>query len=363
VLISVHSFASDPERGLFILLFLVLCIGGALTLYAWRAPKLASPAGFELWSRESFILFNNVLLMIAAALILFGTLYPLFMDALSLGKVSVGPPYFTLVFLVPMLPLLALVGVGMHAAWKRARLQQVRRPLIIAFLVATVLTTAWTLLAFDRTTLLTVVGAALGLWILYSSLREPVSRLRKGQSLSAAVLGMSLAHFGVGMFAVGATIVEAFKVEKDFVLGAGESASVAGYVFTLDNLRNVEGPNYSAVEGHVTVTRDGQAVTVLRPQKRVYRVQTNPMTEAGISVGWTRDLFVALGENVGQGKWSVRIQYKPMIRYIWLGALLMALGGGIAASDRRYRRRADEEQEPAAAPDVSMRAGPEPMTP
>src|SRR5687768_12565667 len=231
VLISVHAFASDPARGLFILMFLVLCIGGALALYAWRAPKLSSSAGFELWSRESFLLFNNILLVIAAALIMLGTLYPLFMDALNLGKISVGPPYFTTVFLVPMLPLLALLGIGMHASWKRARLSSVGRPLLIAFVAAVVLALLWTFTMFGRTTVLAVVGLAIALWLFYSAVREPWSRWRNRQSLSPAILGMSIAHLGVGVFVLGATLVEGFKIERDLALAPGEHAAVADYAF------------------------------------------------------------------------------------------------------------------------------------
>ncbi|HSD74996.1 MAG TPA: heme lyase CcmF/NrfE family subunit [Steroidobacteraceae bacterium] len=346
VLVSVHAFASDPARGLFILVFLTLCIGGALALYAWRAPKLASPAGFELWSRESFLLFNNILLVIAAALILIGTLYPLFMDALELGKISVGPPYFTSVFVVPMLPLLALVGVGMHASWKRARLAGVKRPLLIALAAALVFAVALTI-AYGRTGVLTVVGLTAGLWLIYSALREPISRLRHRQTLPAAVIGMSIAHFGVGLFTIGVTTVESYKIEKDVVMKPGDATEIAGYKFSFGGLRSLEGPNYTATEGEFTITRGAETVAVLHPQKRTYRVQSNPMTEAGISVGWVRDLFVALGDDVGNGAWSVRVQYKPMIRYIWLGAWLMALGGLVAITDRRYRLRRVTEQAPA----------------
>jgi cytochrome c-type biogenesis protein CcmF len=349
VLISVHAFATDPARGVFVLTFLTLCIGGALTLYAWRAPKLGSSAGFELWSRESFLLFNNVLLVIAAALILLGTLYPLFMDGLDLGKISVGPPYFRAVFLVPMLPLLALLGVGMHASWKRARLGDLKRPLLLALLVAFVVALVVPLWAFGRATTLAVVGFTAGLWIVYSALREPIARLRRRQSLSAAVLGMSIAHFGVGVFTIGVAGVEAFKIEKDVALKPGQVANVGGYDFAFRGLRNVEGPNYSAIEGEFNVTRNGKAVRVLRPQKRIYRVQTSPMTEAAITVGWTRDLFVALGDQLGGDAWSVRIQYKPLIRYVWLGAVIMALGGLVAVSDRRYRSVRVTEAAPAGS--------------
>ncbi len=337
VLISVHAFASDPARGVFILAFLTLCIGGALALFAWRAPKLGSSMGFELWSRESFLLFNNALLVIAASLILLGTLYPLFMDGLGLGKISVGPPYFRAVFLVPMLPLLALIGVGMHAAWKRARLADLKRPLLIALAGAFTLVLIATLTAFGRVTILALVGLTAGLWIISSALREPVSRLWKRQSLPTAILGMSIAHFGVGVFTIGVAGVEAYKIEKDVALRPGQSVQIAGYDFAFRGVRDVAGPNYNATEGEFDVTRKGALVRVLRPQKRVYRVQTMPMTEAAITVSWTRDLFVALGDQLGGDAWSVRIQYKPLIRYIWLGAVLMALGGLTAASDRRYR--------------------------
>jgi len=348
VLISVHAFASDPARGLFVLIFLTLCIGGALALYAWRAPKLASDAGFELWSRESFLLFNNVLLVIAAALILIGTLYPLFMDALDLGKISVGPPYFTTVFLMPMLPLLALVGVGMHAAWKRARLAQVKRPLTIALGAAAVVALVLAAFAFGEVKALTVVGLTAGMWIIYSALREPISRLRQRQTLSAAVLGMSIAHLGVAVFTIGVTTVESYKIERDLAMRPGQSATVAGYTFTFLSQRNLDGANYTAVEGEFAISRGDTQVALLRPQKRIYRVQTSPMTEAGISVGWTRDLFVALGDQLGDGAWSVRIQFKPLIRYIWLGALLMAIGGLVAVCDRRYRTQRVTEQATAA---------------
>src|SRR5882672_8430053 len=349
VLISVHAFATDPARGVFVLTFLTMCIGGALSLYAWRAPKLGSSAGFELWSRESFLLFNNVLLVIAAALILLGTLYPLFIDGLDLGKISVGPPYFRAVFLVPMLPLLALAGVGMHASWKRARLGGLKRPLLVGLVVAFALALASALWFFGRVTVLATVGLTAGLWIIYSALREPISRLRKRQSLSAAVLGMSIAHFGVGVFTIGVAGVEAYKIEKDVALRPGQSVNIAGYDFAFRELRNVEGPNYSAIEGEFEVTRNGLLVRVLQPQKRVYRVQTMPMTEAAITVGWTRDLFVALGDQLGNDAWSVRIQYKPLIRYVWLGALLMAIGGLVAATDRRYRSVRVTEPLPAGS--------------
>jgi cytochrome c-type biogenesis protein CcmF len=348
VLISVHAFATDPARGIFILGFLTAVIGGALVLFAWRAPRLKSAAGFEVTSRESFLLFNNALLVAALGLILLGTLYPLFIDALELGKISVGPPYFELVFLVPMLPLLALLGVGMHAAWKRGLLQPKRRRLMAVAGAALALAVVVGAAAYGAVRPLTTIGLALAFWVMGTSLLELVQRLRSRQGLPGAVLGMVVAHFGLGLATLGITGVQSFKIEKDVALGVGDAATISGYEFRLAAMRDVRGPNYIGVEADVLVSRDGRAVTTLKPQKRLYNSGGNPMTEAGIEVGAARDLFAALGDDLGQGRWSLRLQYKPLIRYIWLGALLIALGGGIAALDRRYRRRA-EATEPGMA--------------
>jgi cytochrome c-type biogenesis protein CcmF len=351
VLISVHSFAADPERGVFILMFLLLTIGGALTLYAWRAPRLASTAGFELWSRESFLLFNNILLVAAAVLILGGTLFPLIMDALGQKQVSVGPPYFDRTFLMFALPLLALLGLGMHASWKRARLQNVQRPLLVAFVVALAAAIFLAAFVFGAFKVLAVIGFTLALWLMYSAVREPIARLRAGHTLPAAILGMSIAHFGVGVFTLGVTGVEAFKITEDLVMKAGDRVAVGDYRFAFIGTRPVQGPNYDAVEGEVVIERDGRTIATLHPQRRTYRVQQSPMTEAGIHVGWTRDLFVAMGEPRGTGFWSMRIQYKPLVRYIWIGALIMALGGLVACTDRRYRtvRAGEHARGPAGA--------------
>ncbi len=338
VLISVHAFATDPARGIFILGFLVAVIGGALLLYAWRAPRLKSAAGFEITSRESFLLFNNAFLVAALGLILLGTLYPLFMDALELGKVSVGPPYFELVFLVPMLPLLTLLGVGMHAAWKRGLLGSARTRLLSIAAAAIVIALIAGAAVYGEIRPLTTIGFALALWVMGSSLAIVVVRLRTRLPIPGAVLGMVIAHFGIGLSTLGITGVQSFKIEQDVALAVGDAATVGGYDFRLTALKDVQGPNYLAVEGEVVVSRNGEPVTTLHPQKRLYNSGGNAMTEAGIEVGAGRDLFAALGDDLGQGRWSLRLQYKPLIRYIWLGALLIALGGGIAALDRRYRR-------------------------
>ncbi len=339
VLVSVHAFASDPSRGMFILGLLLFFIVGSLTLYAVRAPTLKSEAGFAIVSRESFLLANNALLVAAAGLILLGTLWPLFMDAFNLGKISVGPPYFNSVFLVPTLPLVALLGIGMHASWKRAQLGVVRTRLLLLAAAAAVLGLAIAFAGYGGGSFMTIVGFTAGLFVMGSALLDPIARLRARQSLSRAVLGMAIAHFGVGLFVVGVTAVNSYKIEKDVSLAPGDSVRIAGYDFRFLGTGPAVGPNWQGTEARIVITRNGAAVTELSTQKRTYRVQQNPTTQAGIQVGWNRDLFVALGEDLGAGKWSVRIQYKPLIRFIWLGAILMALGGGLAALDRRYRAR------------------------
>ena len=353
VLISVHAFATDPERGIFILAFLTAVVGGSLLMYAWRAPRLKSAAGFEVTSRESFMLFNNALVVTALSLILLGTLYPLFMDALELGKVSVGPPYFNLVFLVPMLPLLALLGIGMHAAWKRGLLGTMRTRLYAVAGASVAASAIIGAAAYGEVRPMTSIGFALAVWVMLSSLLVPLARLRNRQPLPAAVLGMVVAHFGIGLATLGITGVESFKIEKDFALGIGDGATIAGYEFKYAALRDVRGPNYVGVEADVVVSRGGEPVTVLKPQKRLYNSGGNPLSEAGIEVGAARDLFAALGDDLGQGRWSFRLQYKPLIRFIWLGAILVALGGLIAALDHRYRRRVTAETRDAVAAALS----------
>lgn len=357
ILVSVHAFATDPARGLFILMFLGAVIGGALALYAWRAPALDSAAGFRPFSRETFLLLNNVLLAIAAALILMGTLAPLFVEVLSGEKISVGPPWFEIAFALPMLPLVLLMGLGMHMAWRSQAKSGLFRQLRVPALIALVAGIALPLVFYGRSGLLITVGTIAALWILAASLLHPLRSWRRAPGaagMTRGVLGMSVAHAGVGVFVLGVTLVSSFGVEADMRLAPGEPAEVAGYEFELRQTRSVEGPNYRALEGEVEVRRNGEFVALLHPQKRTYLVQQNPMTEAGIEGSWNRDLFVALGDPLGGGAWSARVQYKPMIRFIWLGALIMAIGGIVSASDRRYRlgvaareRRRAAVEEPA----------------
>jgi cytochrome c-type biogenesis protein CcmF len=340
IIVSVHAFATDPARGVFILSFLGIVITSALVLYAWRAPSLDSEAGFSANSRETFLLLNNVLLVIATIVVFFGTLAPLVYEVLDLGKISVGPPWFNKVFLLPMLPLVFLVGIGMHTTWRTHKGNLLTGRLRIPALLSIVLGILIPGVFYGRFGVMVSVGVIAALWVISTSLLDPIRSWRRAEGaarITPAVLGMSVAHFGVGLFILGVTITSAFNVETDMSMQARQSVEVAGHSFELRELRQVEGPNYTAIEGAVEIRKDGEFVAEVRPQKRQYLVQKNWMTEAGIQVHWNKDLFVALGDQLGNNTWSVRIQYKPMIRFIWLGCLVMALGGLIAVTDRRYR--------------------------
>jgi len=344
VLVSVHSFAADPTRGLFILSFLAVVIGVALGLYAWRAPSLDRAVGFKPFSRESFLLVNNILLCIAAGLIFLGTVYPLVLDALDAGKISVGPPYFETAFLIPMLPLLVAVGIGMHTAWRSASAADVAGKLRIPAVIALILGIGVPAVVYGGGHgALTVAGIAAAAWLVIAALLDPVRQLLgRGPRLTQSGLGMSVAHLGLGLCVLGITVTSTFGLATDQSIAPGESARIGDYEISFKGTRPVAGPNYQALRGEVTVTRQGEVVGTLYPEKRTYVVRGSPMTEAGIDAGWSRDLFVALGDPLGNDAWSVRLQYKPLVRFIWLGALVMALGGILAATDRRYRVRARE---------------------
>jgi cytochrome c-type biogenesis protein CcmF len=337
VLVSVHSFAADPSRGIFILALLVLMIGGALGLYAWRAPLMKSNVGFDFISRESFLLFNNILLTTAAAVVFGGTLAPLIADTLGLGTLSVGPPYFNPSFLVPILPMLSLVALGMHARWRRGGLGEARRPLLLALGVALILGLALSLGVYAHPLKLTPIGATVGLWIILSALLDPVDRLRRGLRLPGSVAGMSIAHIGLGVFVLGITFVQSNTIERDIALKPGESAQVGAYQFRYEGGQDIVGPNYEGFRGKVSITRNGKPVSVLYPEKRRYWVQGTVQTTAAIAAAFNRDLLAAMGEDVGAGAWSLRLQYRPLIRFVWIGALIMAIGGVTAVVGRRQR--------------------------
>ncbi len=338
VLTSVHAFASDPRRGLFVLVFLGLVIGASLLLYAWRAPQVGLGGRFALFSRESLLLVNNVLLVVAAGTVLLGTLYPLILDALNMGKISVGPPYFDTVFVPVMAPVLLLMAVAPFVRWKDAAAGEVMRQLRWVAVAASMLALA-AAVALSASPMVGV-GLLLAAWILLATAWHLVQRLRRGQrlaSLPGSYWGMLIAHAGIGIFVIGVTLVKGMEVSKDVAMQTGDMQVTAGYTFHFLGLQQVEGANYTAVRGTFDVLRDGVHVATLMPEKRSYPTQEMPMTEAAIDRGVTRDLYLALGEPGENGAWIVRIQYKPFISWVWAGCLLMALGGAMAALDRRYR--------------------------
>jgi cytochrome c-type biogenesis protein CcmF len=344
VLVSVHAFASDPARGVFILLFLGVVIGVSLALYAWRAPAVAGGGSFELMSRETLLLLNNVLLVVASASILLGTLYPLFLDALGFGKISVGPPYFDTVFVPLMVPLVMLIGLGPLTRWKQDGASALTRRLWPLAAGAVALAAALVTFLAGEATVSVVAGLALALWIVSAGLlglaRRARSRgglLRGLWGLPRGFLGMHVAHLGVAVFVVGVTLTTVYSQEKDVRLAPGESLTLGPYTFRFDGVTRVPGPNYMATRGTVEVLRGDQPYETLHPEKRVYGSQQSPMTEAAIDAGLTRDLYVALGEPADGGAWSLRVYHKPFVQWIWFGAAIMALGGLLAATDRRYR--------------------------
>ena len=353
VLTSVHAFATDPRRGVFILIFLVAVIGSSLTLFAARAPKVGLGGRFSLISRESMLLTNNVLLVVACATVLLGTLYPLLIDALGVGKISVGPPYFNAVFVPVMAPILFLMGIGPFARWKEASVAEMAKAVKWALVVGIVVAIALPLL-YGQWSALTALGIFFAAWIVATAVTNFIERslnTRAGRTFVAAALsqprsffGMHLAHMGVAVFVVGVTMVSSFQEEKDVKLAPGQSVDVAGYHFNFLGVKQVEGPNYIAAQGDFDLSVNGNFIRKMNPEKRNYHSSAMPMTEAAIDAGMLRDVYVSLGEPIDrdkpEGEWAVRVYYKPFVDWIWGGCILMALGGLIAMLDRRYRIKA-----------------------
>ncbi|MEJ8813134.1 heme lyase CcmF/NrfE family subunit [Variovorax ureilyticus] len=344
VLTSVHAFAVDPLRGTFILALLGLVTGGALLLFAMRAPALARRTEFAAVSREALLLANNVLLAVAAATVLLGTLYPLLVDVLGLGKISVGPAYFEQVFVPLMAPAVLLMGAAPLMRWRRSELADVTKRLRWSAVAS--LAIALGLLAVLRNaSALTGLGLTLACWAVASAVASLGDRLRHQggrrlaalRQLPAGYVGMLLAHAGVGVFIAGVTLVSSQESTRELPMKIGDTVEVAGHAFRFDGVAPAVGPNYEALVGTLTVTRDGHPIATLSPERRVYRSQQMPTTEAAIDVGLTRDLYVAIGESLGEHGWAVRLYVKPFVGWIWAGCLLMAVGGLLAASDRRYR--------------------------
>ncbi len=351
VLTSVHAFATDPKRGVFILGFLVIVIGASLALFAWRAPKVGLGGKFDTVSRESFLLMNNVLLAVACASVLLGTLYPLFLDALNLGKISVGPPYFDAVFVPIMAPLVFLMGIGPIARWKKAELPDLASRLKWALGVSLASALIVPFIA-GRWTPMIAFGLFLAFWVVASAavnVKERVRHIKGGlwerlRVQGRSYWGMQLAHFGVAVFIIGVTLVKGYEVERDVRMDIGDSVTVNDYAFKFEGTKEIRGPNYTGARGSVEVTKNGRYVEHLYPEKRIYNVQQMPMTEAAIDSSPLGDLYVSLGEPVANGAWSVRVYHKPFITWIWGGCVLMALGGLVALSDRRYRLLARRSQ-------------------
>ena len=335
VLTSVHAFASDPRRGVFILILLAVVVGVSFFLYAWRAPQSTPGGSFNVVSRESLILVGNVFLVVACASVLLGTIYPLILDSLNAGKISVGPPYFNSVFVPIMIPVVFLMGLGPWANWKNANPGQMARRVWGIAAVAVVFAVAVPLLMGELTWLIGI-GVWLAFWVFGSGAVQIVRRLKSGMP-PRSFWGMQLGHFGMGVFIVGVTMVGGYQEEKDVRMERGDVVTVGGFQFKLEGVARVEGPNYEAIRGTVVVSKDGVVKTTLYPEKRNYGEGTMPMTEAAIDSGVTRDVYVSLGEALEGNAWAVRAYFKPFVDWIWIGCLFMALGGLVAMSDKRYR--------------------------
>jgi len=342
VLTSVHAFATDPERGVFVLVFLLLVVGSSLTLFALRAPVVKSQVGFGLWSRETLLLVNNLLLVVATAMILLGTLYPLLLDAISGAKLSVGPPYFNAMFVPLMAALMLTLGVGVLVRWKDTPLKWLLG-MLGPVLIAAVVLGGLGSLVFGDFNFAVLAVCLLAAWVVLAAVRDLLDKTRhkglvKGaRGLSPSYWGMHLAHLGLAVCAIGVVLTSHQSAERDLRLAPGESLELGGYHFVFDGAEHHEGPNFTSDRATVRVFDGERQIATLHPEKRLYTVQQMPMTEAGIDPGFTRDLYVALGEPLGDGAWAVRVHIKPFVRWIWLGGLMMAFGGVLAASDRRYR--------------------------
>jgi cytochrome c-type biogenesis protein CcmF len=339
VLTSVHAFASDPKRGVFILVFLAVVVGASLTLFAWRAPRVALGGRMELVSRESFLLANSVLLVVATAAVLLGTIYPLIIDALNMGKLSVGPPYFNAVFAPLLVPTVFLMVPGSVARWRDANVREIAHKLRWTFAGAVVLAL---LLPFvlGGWSIGAAFGLFLGCWVVLGTAQQVLERLHKPGRIGASFWGQHTAHLGMAVLVIGITGVKCYEVERDVRMRIGDVVTIAPYTFRLNSLDEVRGPNYKAVRADVQVLRNDKIIEILQPEKRRYFSSAMAMTEAGIDSGFMRDLYVSLGEPLDDARteWSMRVYYKPFVPWLWGGVLLMVLGGVLAALDRRYRK-------------------------
>jgi cytochrome c-type biogenesis protein CcmF len=345
VLTSVHAFATDPARGIFILVFLLLVVGGSLVLYTWRAATLRSVGQFTVVSRETGLLLNNVILVTMAGTVLLGTLYPLVLDALGVGKISVGPPYFNQVTLWLAIPLYLMMGLGLFLRWKKDSVARLKTKIINPIAIVLVFAVVLPLLFAPEQHGLTFIGLILASWVALTALLWLISFKTSPFKLPISTWGATIAHIGMAVTITGITLTSVYSLEKDVRLVPGESYQLGNYTFKLIGVKEVRRDNYTAYQGSVEASEAGQPIALMHPEKRSYNQSSMPMTEAAIDAGIVRDLFVALGEPLGQGSWSLRIYYKPFVRWIWMGALIMAFGGFLAAMDKRYRRFKNKKME------------------
>ena len=342
VLTSVHAFAADPERGVFILIFLLVVVGASLTLFVMRAPAVKSKVGFGFWSKETLLLINNIILVVATAMVLLGTLYPLVLDSLTGAKLSVGPPYFNALFVPLMGILMFAMGVGVLTRWKNTPGQWLIKMLAPILILSAVLSGLAGVLYSDANGAVLAV-IFLSAWVLLAGARDILDKTRnKGllrgmRSLTRSYWGMQMGHLGMVFMAIGVVMVSQYSDERDLKMAPGDSLEMAGYRFQFEGAKHYEGPNFISDKGSVRIFKDEREIALLHPEKRLYVVQQMPMTEAGIHAGFTRDLYVAMGEPLENGAWAIRVHIKPYIRWIWLGAFLTAFGGLLSAMDRRYR--------------------------
>ncbi|WP_064605394.1 heme lyase CcmF/NrfE family subunit [Photobacterium sp. J15] len=346
VLVSVHAFASDPARGMFILGFLVVVIGGSLLLYALRGSQIRARGNYSLFSRENLLLANNLLLIAGLVVVLIGTLLPLIHKQIGLGSVSIGVPFFNTLFTWLMIPFAFILGIGPLVRWKRDKVSNIRKQLIVSAAVTIPVSVLSIVLFADTMEPLAILGLLMAVWIvimhgfeLYGRATHRHSLMTGLRKLGRSHWAMVLGHIGLAVSLIGITLVSNYDLERDVRLAPGETVQVEGYDFNFVGLRDADGPNYDGYIADFHITRNGKFVTMLHAEKRFYSVAGSMMTEAAIDSGVTRDLYVAMGEKLGDGAWAVRIYYKPFVNWIWFGAVLMALGGAIAISDKRYRFR------------------------
>jgi cytochrome c-type biogenesis protein CcmF len=344
VITSVHSFAADPSRGIFILVILAIAIGGSLTLYAFRASTVASFSRFAFYSRETALLLCNVILVVAAVTVLLGTLYPLLVDALGYGKISVGPPYFNAVFVPIMSILFIIMGIGPLIRWKKAKKGELRKRLLSPSVFSIAFGLLFPVVYGGEFNALVAMGITLATWVFLVVVKEVINQYQLAGKLTTSHLGMATAHAGIAITIVGVTIVSMYESETNVKMALNEKVTISGYQIEFKGIKHVEGPNYSAEQGQlniykVTGPNESEFVSLLKPERRSYRVQTMGMTEAGIDPGLFRDVYVALGDPLPDGAWAIRVHYKPFVRWIWLGAIFMSVGGIMSMLDKRYRRR------------------------